>query len=150
MNSRPAILLLVGALVTTGGCAMLGSGKKKPPPPPPTALEAPLPGNQWVGTRFEAIPIPQGFTLDYDASYLNVSENGPRVADLRYSGRTALTDVLTYVQRGMLDNGWRLTSLTGVAIKTLRYTKEDEECEIVVHKDDSGQSILMIRLHPRP
>jgi len=143
--------LLVGTLIVVTGCGLPGFRKKEAPPVAAVvAPQAPIAGTLWTGTRFEDVPIPQDFSLDYAASYLNVSEKGPRVADLRYTGRTALTDVLAYVQRGMSETGWRATSLTGVAIKTLRYVKGEEECEVVIHREDGGGSVIMIRLHPRP
>lgn len=151
MKPDSIVAILVGILVVAAGCGLAGFRKKEPPPvAAATVPQAPIAGTLWTGTRFEDIPIPQDFSLDYGASYLNVSENGPRVADLRYTGRTALTDVLAYVQRGMSENGWRATSLTGVAIKTLRYVKGDEECEVVIHRGDGAGSVIMIRLHPRP
>ncbi len=148
MKKTSTIGLLGAVLVLMTGCGFLDIWKK--PPPPPVATQAPVVGSQWLGTRFEDIPIPQEFTLDYEASYLNVSEAGPRVADLRYTGKTSLTDVLSYVQRGMQEAGWRSTSLTGVAIKSMRYVKQDEECEVVIHKGGGNGSIIMVRLHPRP
>lgn len=138
--------IIVSLLATTfflGGCNSLA-----PRSVPAANVAVPQPTYRWVGTQFEDIPIPPDFSMDYDASYLNVAKGGPRVADLRYRGRMPLTESLTYMQQGMEQAGWTMTSLTGVAIKTLRYVKNGEECVILLHKADDGSSILMVRIHP--
>ncbi len=140
---RTIIVSLVTAMFFLGGCNMLA-----PKVTPAAKVAAPPPTYRWVGTQFEDIPIPPDFSMDYDASYLNVAVKGPRVADLRYRGQMSLTESLTYMQKGMEQAGWTMTSLTGVAIKTLHYVKNGEECVIMLHKADDGSSILMVRLHP--
>ncbi|MFV1981086.1 MAG: hypothetical protein ACC655_08035, partial [Rhodothermia bacterium] len=121
--------------------------------PPPLQYERaarlPQPGMRWMGGRFEDVPVPLEFTLDYEVSYMDVSARGPRVADLRYTGRSLLNDVLTQVQQVMSKAGWQSTSLTGTAIKTLRFVKGEEECVLIIHKGDDGGSVIMVRLHPR-
>ncbi len=123
----------------------VGAGKQMEP------LAADLPAIQWRGTQFEDVPIPPDFTLDYDASYMNVSGEGwrARVADLRYTGEGLLTEALSNVQQGMHRSGWRLTSLTGVAIKSLRFIKGEEECQVIIREGDEGETVLVVRLHPR-
>ncbi len=149
MNIRTIVALSALPFIVSGGCSYVGTGEKRPQlSPVEAATEAPRAG-RWLGTHFEDIPIPQEFTLDYGSSYLNVSERGPRVADLRYTGQAPLTDVLIHVERVMPRAGWRSTSLTGVAIKAMRYVKGDEECELLVHEGDGGGSVIMVRLHPR-
>ena len=117
-----------------------------------TAPAAQPPRPLWRGTRFDDVPVPPALTLDYDASYINVAgqRGGARVADLRYTGRTAVTETLASMQQGMLRSGWTSTSLTGVAIKSLRFTKDDEECQLIIRKGEEGETVLVVRLHPRP
>ncbi len=138
------IISLIATMLFLGGCSSVA--------PTSTSATADVavapPTYRWVGTQFEDIPIPPDFNMDYDASYLNVAEGGPRVADLRYRGRMPLTESLTYIQQGMERAGWTMSSLTGVAIKTLRYIKGSEECVILLHKAEGGNSIIMIRIHP--
>jgi len=143
------IVSLVVMMLFLGGCNSLAPKKAAPVADEPAAAPAPQPSSyRWVGTQFEDVPIPPDFNMDYDASYLNVAGGGPRVADLRYRGQMPLTESLTYMQQGMEQAGWTMTSLTGVAIKTLRYVKNGEECVILLHKGDDGSSILMVRIHP--
>ncbi len=152
--SRVIIIGLIGAMLLSGCGRLLGQPAASSPPPLETAQgQQPrvpqLPSGRWLGTQFEDVPVPPDFTLDYDSSYVSVSEQGPRVSDLRYTGTTALTDVLRFVQQAMPQAGWQLASLAGVAIKSLRYYKEDEECQLVIHKGDEGGTVIMVRLHPR-
>ncbi len=144
------IVSLVVMMLFLGGCNSLAPKKAAPVADEAAAAPAPAPqpSYRWVGTQFEDVPIPPDFNMDYDASYLNVAGGGPRVADLRYRGQMPLTESLTYMQQGMEQAGWTMTSLTGVAIKTLRYIKNGEECVILLHKGDDGSSILMVRIHP--
>lgn len=118
-------------------------------PPPAAAAAAPAP--QWQGTRFDDVPIPSSFTLDYDASYINISGSGrhPRVADIRYTGESPLSDALSNVQQGMLGSGWSLASISGVDIKSLRFLKAREECQIIVRSDHDDTTVIIVRLYPR-
>ncbi len=141
------IISLVVMTLFLYGCNSL-TPKKAVPAAEAAAAPAPQPSYRWVGTQFEDVPIPPDFNMDYDASYLNVAARGPRVADLRYRGQMPLSESLTYMQQGMEQAGWTMTSLTGVAIKTLRYVKNGEECVILLHKGGDGSSILMVRIHP--
>jgi len=143
------IACMTAATFLLGGCGIRMTPEPSPPPQFERVAKSPRPAVRWMGTRFEDVPVPSEFTLAYEVSYMNVSARGPRVADLRYTGQSSLTDVLTHVQQAMLKAGWELTSLTGVAIKTLRYVKGEEECVVIIHKGDDGGSVIMIRLHPR-
>jgi len=143
------IISLVSTMLFLNGCNSFVPKKAEPAVAEAAAASAPQPSSyRWVGTQFEDVPIPPDFKMDYDASYLNVAGGGPRVADLRYRGQMPLSESLTYMQQGMEQAGWTMTSLTGVAIKTLRYVKNGEECVILLHKGDDGSSILMVRIHP--
>ncbi len=111
-----------------------------------------LPPVRWSGTQFEDVPVPAEFALDYDASYVNVSgqERRVRVADLRYTGSPSPTETLGNVQGGMSRSGWNLVSLTGVSIKSLRFIKNEEECQIIIREGDAGDTVVVVRLQPLP
>ena len=149
-------IILAGVMAAAALCGCKGMlGPEARPAPvlamaqPPQLEEPERPGNRWLGTQFEDVPVPAELTLDYDASYVSTSAHGPRVADLRYSGNTALTDVLSYTQQSMTRLDWRLTSLAGVAIKRMRYVKGDEECQLLIREGDRGESVLVVRIYPR-
>ena len=132
-----------------GGCGSLLAPQPPPPPQLGSEPEPPQPVGRWLGTHFEDLPVPAEFTLDYQASYVGTSASGPRVADLRYTGEFGVTKFLQFIQPAMLKAGWRLESLTGAAIKTLRFVKGVEECEMVIHSGDGANDVLMVRLYPR-
>lgn len=142
---------LAAAAFLFGECAF---PVETPPPPAPqldTPPEASQSGARWMGTHFEDVPVPSEFTLDYEVSYVDASARGPRIADLRYTGNFEITKFLMFVQPAMTKAGWRLDSLTGAAIKTLRFVKGTEECVMVIHRGHDGRgpgSVLMARLHP--
>lgn len=147
------IVSLIAAIGLFGCQGLLGPAAKSSPPlqmvqPQPPQEPEPT-SSPWLGTRFDDVPIPPEFTLDYDVSYVSISRQGPRVADLRYAGSTALTDVLSYMQQSMARGGWKLNSLAGVAIKRLNYVKGKEECQLLIRKGDRGESVIVVRLQPR-
>ncbi len=87
-------------LISSIGCA-LGSGFwltgctllqqiAQPAPLPEVSMPAPAPeqpGAPWRANHFEDITVPSDFDLDYDHSYIDISDGGRRrVADLRYTG----------------------------------------------------------------
>ena len=146
------------AAVLLSGCAAPQGGWMSLPPvglAPEGRLEPSvpeLPPVRWSGTQFGDVPVPEEFALDYDASYVNVSgqERRVRVADLRYTGNPSPTEALSNVQGGMSRSGWNLVSLTGVSIKSLRFIKNEEECQIIIREGDAGDTVVVIRLHPLP
>ena len=151
---KRTITIIIGLIATT----LLPSCETQPPraatPPPPVdpaqAQATQQEAARWLGTQFEDVPIPPKFSLDYDASYVSTSSGQQsRVADLRYTGGTALTDILAYTQQSMARSGWQISSLSGVAIKRLRFVKGNEECQLLIRKGDSGESVLIIRIYPR-
>ncbi len=151
---KRTILAGVMAAAALCGCKGMLGPEARPAPvlamaQPPQLEEPERPGNRWLGTQFEDLPVPAELKLDYEASYVSTSAHGPRVADLHYSGNTALTDVLSYTQQSMTRLDWRLTSLAGVAIKRLRYIKGDEECQLLIREGDQGESVLVVRIYPR-
>ncbi len=156
---KQSIFIGLVAAILVSGCALFRRGAETSTTPvalgPDQRFESLVPGLSaptWSATQFDDVPVPPEFTLDYDASYINVSGQGlrVRVADLRYTGEAPLTEALASVQQGMLRSGWRLTSLTGVAIKSLRFVKGEEECQVIVREGDGGETVLVVRLQPRP
>ena len=140
---------LVGAALSLSACAIAPAAPLPSSKEPAAALSAPRAAPKWLGSQFDDIPLPAELALDYDVSYMNVSAHAPRVADLRYTGKTSPIEVLTYMQRSMSGSGWEATSVTGVGVKTLRFVKDQEECVLVIHTGKGNQTVLMVRLHPR-
>jgi hypothetical protein len=127
----------------------MGGPKIEPTFSPETEAQPQLPSKRWLGSHLEDLPMPHDFALDYKASYLNVTGREARVADLRYTGPTPITEVLSFLQFSVPKAGWSSISLTGGAIKTLRYAKDNEECVLIVRKGDGGESVILVYLHPR-
>ena len=152
---KGAVCIGVIAFVLLPGCGLSRQKRIAIPPVVPEervdAAAQEIPAIQWRGTQFADVPIPPAFTLDYETSYLNVSGQGrrARVADLRYTADVPLTEALASVQQDMLRSGWSSVSLTGVAIKFLRFVKGKEECQLIIRKGDEGETVLVVRLHPR-
>ena len=126
----------------------------QPAPLPAVSMAAPAPeqpGAPWRATHFEDITVPSEFDLDYDHSYVDISDGGRRrIADLRYTGSPSPTEALSGMQREMLRSGWSLESLSGVAIKSLRYSKAGEECNIIIRAAEEGGTLIVVRIQPAP
>ncbi len=143
----------LGSAFWLTGCTLLE--QSAPPAPLPDvsmAATAPeQPGAPWRATRFEDISVPSEFDLDYDHSYVDISNGGRRrIADLRYTGSPSPAKALAEIQREMMRSGWSLESLSGVSIKSLRYSKAGEECDIIIRTADDGETVIVVRVQPAP
>ena len=143
----------LGSCIWLTGCALLEQSPP-PAPPPDVGMAAPAPerpGAPWQDTRFEDISVPSEFDLDYDHSYVDISNGGRRrIADLRYTGSPSPTEALAGIQREMLRSGWSLESLSGVSIKSLRYSKSGEQCDMIIRTADEGGTLIVVRVQPAP
>ncbi len=153
MLPTASIVCALGSSLCLTGCTLLEPSAQPAPLPevsmPATAPEQP--GAPWRATHFEDIAVPSEFDLDYDHSYINISDSGRRrVADLRYTGSPSPTKALAEMQREMLRSGWSLESLSGVSIKSLRYSKAGEECDIIIRAAEDGGTLIVVRVQPAP
>ncbi len=143
----------LGSSLCLTGCTLLEQSAQ-PAPLPDVSMPAAAPvhpGAPWRATHFEDIAVPSEFDLDYDHSYINISDGGRRrVADLRYTGSPSPTKALAAMQREMARSGWSLESLSGVSIKSLRFSKASEECDIIVRVADDGETVIVVRVQPAP
>ena len=154
---RMLLILSIGYALGSGfwltGCTVLEQSAQ-PAPLPAVSMPAPAPeqpGAPWRATHFEDIMVPSEFDLDYDQSYIDISDGGRRrIADLRYTGSPSPTKALSGIQREMLRSGWSLESLSGVSIKSLRYSKAGEECDIIIRAADDGETVIVVRVQPAP
>ncbi len=105
----------------------------------------------WRATHFEDISVPSEFGLDHDNSYVAISDGGRRrIADLRYTGNPSPTRALAEMQREMMRSGWSLESMSGISIKSLRYSKAGEECDIIIRTAEEGGTLIVVRVQPAP
>ncbi len=155
--NRMLLFSLFGYVLGSGfwltGCTLLEQSAR-PAPLPEVSMPAPTPeqpGAPWRATHFEDIAVPSEFDFDYDHSYIDISDDGRRrIADLHYTGSPSPTKALSGIQREMLHSGWRLESLSGVSIKSLRYSKAGEECNIIIRPAEEGGTLIVVRVQPAP
>ena len=154
---RMLLITSIGCALGSGfwltGCTLLEpSAPQAPLPDVSMAATAPeRPGAAWRATYFEDITVPSEFDLDYDHSYIDISDGGRRrIADLRYTGSPSLTKALAEMQREMMRSSWSLESLSGVSIKLLRYSKAGEECDIIIRTAEEGGTLIVVRVQPAP
>ncbi len=154
---RMLLILSIGCALGSSlwltGCTLLEQSAQPAPLPevsmPATAPEHP--GAPWRATHFEDIAVPSEFDLDYNHSYIDISDGGRRrIADLRYTGSLSPTKALAGMQREMVRSGWNLESLSGVSIKSLRYSKASEECDIIIRPAEDGGTLIVVRVQPAP
>ena len=148
-----SIVCALGSSLWLTGCTLLEQSAQ-PAPLPEVSMPAPVPdhlGAPWRGTHFEDLAVPSEFDLAYDHSYIDISDGGRRrIADLRYTGSPSPTQALAGMQREMVRSGWSLESLSGVSIKSLRYSKAGEECDIIIRTADEGGTQIVVRVQPAP
>ncbi len=148
-----SIVCALGSSLWLTGCTLLEPSAQPAPLPevsmPATAPEHP--GAPWRATHFEDIAVPSEFDLDYDQSYIDISNGGRRrIADLRYTGNPSPTRALAEMQREMMRSGWSLESMSGISIKSLRYSKASEECDIIIRPAEDGGTLIVVRVQPAP
>jgi len=99
---------------------------------------APAPSAQWVLEKYSDLPIPKGYMLQANESFVFM-QGALRSADLTYKGYLEVADLIRFYQEAMPTYGWRFLRLTGVRMKTITFVKGDELCEIIimVHKPES-------------
>ncbi len=89
------------------------------------------PSADWIRGQFTDLPVPDGFTLVADESFVFV-QGSVRSADLNYTGDRTVSELIGFYQESMSTSGWRFLRMTGVRMKTLSYLKGDEICEIIM------------------
>ncbi len=99
-----------------------------------------------MNLKFEDIPIPAGFDLDYKESF--VFSNGvSQVGILRYIGRADLTSLTTFFKSQMPMYNWEMIVIVEYKRVILNFEKETQTCTIIL-EPLGGRVIITIASGP--
>jgi len=81
--------------------------------------------------KFSDVPVPQGFKLLANESFIFQNENG-RVGLLRYAGSPTADQVVSFYREQMPQYGWFLLNIVEYGRRVLNFDKQNESCIITV------------------
>ncbi len=117
------IALLAGNL---SACALM---EPVQPPPGEEGTQSPVA----LTTRFGNVPIPPGFDLDRNKSFIYESGSGAvKVGKLHLSGWNDEDEVIEFYRNEMVTKGWSSISIMEQKITVMVYEQEGQICTIMV------------------
>lgn len=130
-------LVIIFCLIFLAGCTSFPIQRTSPDKPlEPTPL-----------LKFSDVPIPQGFKLIANESFIFQNENG-RVGLLRYVGSPTADQVVNFYREKMSQYGWFLLNVVEYGRRVLNFDKENETCIIFV-EPLTTKTIISISLGPK-
>jgi hypothetical protein len=103
------------------GCVSMQGGRSlKPQRLEPSAI-----------IRFSDVPVPVGFKLISDRSFI-LESGGVRAGVLRYTGKANIEDVIRFYKRQMPIYNWALLNVLEYGEHMLNFERENESCLITI------------------
>ena len=97
--------------------------------------------------RFDDIPVPAGFKLDQDKSFIFQTE-GTRVALLKYTGRAKLQDLVEFYKEQMGLYNWELLNVVEYGRSILSFERGGQSCIITIDSKRMSK-IITISVAPK-
>jgi len=97
--------------------------------------------------RFSDLPVPSGFKLIQDKSFIFQTE-GVRVALLKYAGRAKVQDLLDFYKEQMILYNWELLNVVEYDRTVLNFERGKQTC-IVTIEPRGIKKIITISLAPK-
>jgi len=97
--------------------------------------------------RFEDVPVPAGFGLLRDQSFI-FQDGSTRVGLLRYSGRANASQVIAFFKTQMSLYNWELQNIVEYGNITLNFLKSGENCVVTI-EPLATKSIISIIISPK-
>jgi len=97
--------------------------------------------------RFEDVPIPAGFNLMRDQSFI-YQDSSIRVGLLRYAGRANPAQIIAFYKSQMSLYNWNLVNVVEFGNITMSFVKADENCLITI-EPLTTKSLLNIVISPK-
>ena len=97
--------------------------------------------------RFSDLPVPAGFKLIKDKSFVFQTEQ-TRVALLKYSGRAKLEDLVEFYREQMLLYNWQLLNVVEYGRSVLNFERAEQSC-IVTMEATGMKQIITISVAPK-
>jgi hypothetical protein len=97
--------------------------------------------------KFEDVPVPQGFSLLANESFIFQTDT-MRVGLLKYSGRPAADQVVSFYKEQMAQFGWSMINVVEYGRRILNFDSEDQSCVITV-EPATTKTIVIISVAPK-
>lgn len=138
------ISLILALTLVIAGCATSGRSssefeEEEAYSPTTLALNAKL--------RFADLPVPKGFKLLQDKSFVFQTE-GTRVALLKYAGRAKLVDLVEFYKEQMLLYNWELLNVVEYGKSVLNFARTNQTC-IVTIEPKGMKKVVTISVAPK-
>ncbi|MCM8778825.1 MAG: hypothetical protein NC898_01960 [Candidatus Omnitrophica bacterium] len=130
-------LYLSVLLILLMGCASFPIQK--------TAADKPLESAPLL--KFSDVPVPQGFKLMANESFIFQNENG-RVGLLRYTGSPTADQAVNFYREQMPQYGWFLLNIIEYGRRVLNFEKGEESCIITI-EPATTRTLISISLGPK-
>ena len=92
--------------------------------------------------RFSDLPVPVGFKLIEDKSFVFQAED-TRVALLKYSGRAQLPDVVEFYREQMLFYNWELLNVVEYDRSVLNFERGGQTCIVTIESRGMRKTITI-------
>lgn len=102
--------------------------------------------NMAMNLKFEDIPIPSGFKLDYNDSFM-FNNDFSRVGILRYIGRTDVNSLITFFKTQMPMYNWKVVNMMEYRRVILNFEKETQTCTLII-EPSGGRMVITIASGP--
>ncbi len=97
--------------------------------------------------RFPDVPVPVGFKLIEDKSFVFQTEN-TRVALLKYLGRARQEDLVDFYKEQMLFYNWNLLNMVEYERSILNFERAEQSCIITIEPKGRAK-IITISVAPK-
>ena len=98
--------------------------------------------------RFSDLPVPRGFKLIKDKSFVFQTEE-TRVALLKYSGRAGLPELVDFYREQMSLCSWRLLNVVEYGKSVLNFERAQQSCIVSIEPGGMRRKIITISVAPR-
>ena len=134
--------LFAAGLALVWGCA------KAPPMNPPADPAQGVPQRP-LTLQFSNIPIPSGFTLDREKTFIYESGSGNvKVGRLHFSVWNPVEEVVEYFRNEMGQKGWRPIRIIEHKVTVMMY-ETDTELATVIVQPSLGKTQIEIQVGPK-
>lgn len=135
------LLCFCGCTTTTANQISSQASEEKDSFPSPALAAA------TEASRFDDVPVPAGFKLLQDRSFVFQTE-GVRVALLKYIGRAKLPELVNFYKEQMSLYNWDLLNIVEYEKSVLNFERDKQGCLINI-EGNGAKKIITISLSPR-
>lgn len=135
---KTIFILILAGLFLFNGCASFPVQKPDKPTQPLESAKI---------LKFEDVPVPQGFKLLSNESFIFETDT-TRVGLLKYSGGPSADQVVSFYKEQMIQYGWSMINVVEYGRRILNFEREDQSCVITV-EPATTKTIFIISVAPK-